>query len=202
MARMLLSVLALFIFGSIAAAQDSYKIRPGDVLRIEVLEDQTLNRDAIVLPDGTVTVPLVGSVRAGGQSLDTIRSSIASGLAPNFASSPNVFVTISSLAAAQPLSGSASPATMDVFVMGEVGSPGKASIERGTNLLQFLAQSGGFTKFAATKRIQVRRTDPKTGQALVYTFNYRAVEQGNAPVSSIVLQDGDIIVVPERRLFE
>ncbi|MGB5558832.1 MAG: polysaccharide biosynthesis/export family protein [Paracoccaceae bacterium] len=202
MARMLLSVLALFIFGSIAAAQDSYKIRPGDVLRIEVLEDQTLNRDAIVLPDGTVTVPLVGSVRAGGQSLDTIRSSIASGLAPNFASSPNVFVTISSLAAAQPLSGRASPATMDVFVMGEVGSPGKASIERGTNLLQFLAQSGGFTKFAATKRIQVRRTDPKTGQALVYTFNYRAVEQGNAPVSSIVLQDGDIIVVPERRLFE
>jgi len=201
MSRILLGLFTLFIFSSFATAQGSYKIRPGDVLRIEVLEDQTLNRDALVLPDGTVTVPLVGSVRAGGQSLDTVRSSIVSGLAPNFAASPTVFVTINSLAAPRAAS-VAAPATMDVFVMGEVGSPGKASIERGTNLLQFLAQSGGFTKFAATKRIQVRRTDSKTGQPLVYTFNYRAVEQGAAPVNSIVLQDGDIIVVPERRLFE
>jgi polysaccharide export outer membrane protein len=201
MSRMLLGVLTLFIFGSFAVAQDSYKIRPGDVLRMEVLEDQSLNRDAIVLPDGTVTVPLIGSVRVGGQSVDSVRDSISAGLAPNFASQPTVFVTVSSLAQVQPPSVSGA-STIDIYVMGEVGSPGKASVEPGTSLLQFLAQSGGFTKFAATKRIQVRRTDPKTGQPVIYSFNYRAVEQGKAAVNSIILRDGDIIVVPERRLFE
>lgn len=205
MARILLSALALIAFGSFAMAQDLYKIRPGDVLRIEVLEDQTLNRDALVLPDGTVSVPLVGSVRAGGQNLGDVQGSITTGLAPNFAAPPNVFVTIRSLAtAAAPRrrGGSAAPATIDVFVMGEVNSPGKASIESGTSILQFLAQSGGFTKFAATKRVQVRRTDPKTGEALVFGFNYHAIERGAATVSSIILIDGDVIVVPERRLFE
>ena len=203
MARILLSALALIAFGSFAMAQDLYKIRPGDVLRIEVLEDQTLNRDALVLPDGTVSVPLVGSVRASGKSLGAVQSSITSSLAPNFAAPPNVFVTIRTLAAAQRRSGGpAAPATIDVFVMGEVNSPGKASIDSGTSILQFLAQSGGFTKFAATKRVQVRRTDPKTGEALVFGFNYRAIERGAATVSSIILIDGDVIVVPERRLFE
>lgn len=45
-------------------AQD-YKVRTGDVLQIEVLEDGTLNRTAIVLPDGQISLPLAGSVRAG-----------------------------------------------------------------------------------------------------------------------------------------
>ena len=202
MSRMLLGVLTLFIFGSIATAQDSYRIRPGDVLRVEVLEDQTLNRDAVVLPDGTVTVPLVGSVRVAGQSLDAVRGSIVSGLAPNFASQPTVFVSVSSLAEpAAPIVASG-PAAIDVFIMGEVANPGKASIDRGTSLLQFLAEAGGFTPFAATKRVQVHRTDPKTGKPLAYSFNYRAVEQGKAAVNSIILRDGDIVVVPERKLFE
>lgn len=199
MSRMLLGVLTLFIFGSIAMAQDSYRIRPGDVLRVEVLEDQTLNRDAVVLPDGTVTVPLVGSVRVVGQSLDAVRGSIVSGLAPNFASQPTVFVSVSSLAEPAVATG---PAAIDVFIMGEVANPGKASIDRGTSLLQFLAEAGGFTPFAATKRVQVHRTDPKTGKPLAYSFNYRAVEQGKAAVNSIILRDGDIVVVPERKLFE
>lgn len=199
MARMLLSVLALFIFGSFAVAQDSYRIRPGDVLRIEVLEDQSLNRDALVLPDGSVTVPLIGSVRASGRNVSTIRDSIASALAPNFATAPTVFVTVSAIA--EPTEPEDGP-TIDVYVMGEVATPGKTAVDPGTNLLQLIAQTGGFSRFAATKRIQLRRMDRKTGQPLVYTFNYRAVERGVAPVNTIVLQAGDIVVVPERRLFE
>lgn len=198
MLRLLLGVIALSMFGSIASAQDSYRIRAGDVLRIEVLEDASLNRDALVLPDGTVSIPLVGSLRASGQSLESIRNAITAGLAPNFANQPTVFVTVSTLA----LPGLESTDTIDVFVMGEVATPGKVSVDRGTNLLQFLAQAGGFTRFAATKRIQLRRTDRKTGQSLVYNFNYHAIERGAAPANAIVLKDGDTIVVPERRLFE
>ena len=199
MARMLLGVIALFIMGSAVQAQDSYRIRAGDTIRIEVLEDQSFNRDVLVLPDGNISLPMVGTVRAAGQTIDSVRGNITAGLAPSFASPPNVFVTISSLAERGV---AAAPATIDVFVMGEVATPGKVAVERGTTLLQFLAQSGGLTRFAATKRIQLRRTDPKTGQAAAYLFNYHAVERGAAAVNSVVLRDGDTIVVPERRLFE
>lgn len=203
MQKFLLGFIALVMFSSVAAAQDTYKIRPGDVLRIEVLEDQSLNRDALVLPDGNVTVPLLGAVRAGGNSLASVQGNISAGLAPNFATAPNVFVTIRSLAAPKARTGGkAAPATIEVFVMGEVAKPGKAAIAPGTSILQFLAQSGGFTKFAATKRIQVRRNNPTTGQDQIFGFNYKAIEQGSASVSSIILQEGDVIVVPERRLFE
>jgi polysaccharide export outer membrane protein len=73
-------------------------------------------------------------------------------------------------------------------------------VERGTTLLQFLAESGGLTPFAATKRIQLRRTDA-AGQERSYLFNYDAVMSG-AQTTVITLQKGDVIIVPQRRLFE
>ncbi|MFV2001973.1 MAG: polysaccharide biosynthesis/export family protein [Paracoccaceae bacterium] len=199
MARIFLSALMLIILGSVASAQELYKIHSGDVLRVEVLEDQSLNRNALVLPDGTVTIPLIGSVPAAGQTLGAVQSAIAAGLAPNFASAPNVFVTIVTLTGAR---GPAGPSSVEVYIMGEVNNPGKAQVAAGTSLLQFLAESGGFSKFAAKKRVQLRRTNAKTGETVVFRFDYKAIENGSASVNSIVLQHGDVIVVPERRLFE
>jgi polysaccharide export outer membrane protein len=87
--------------------------------------------------------------------------------------------------------------------MGEVNNGGGLlEVERGTTVLQALALSGGFTRFAATKRIQLRRTDPQSGQQTVYNIDYRAIEQGASGIGSSVLADGDVIIVPERRLFE
>ena len=201
MLRLLFSTMMLIILGSVVSAQGSYKIQPGDVLSIEVLEDTSLNRNALVLPDGTVTVPLVGSIAAGGQTLSAVQAAIVSALSPNFAAPPNVFVTIASIFP-KAVAALAVPVTVEVFIIGAVNGPGKFEPTSGTTLLQFLAQSGGFTRFAAKKRIQLRRTDARTGQAVVFNFDYSAVEKGLASAKAIVLQSGDVIIVPERRLFE
>lgn len=200
MVRLLISAMALIFFGSVATAQSSYQIQPGDVIRIEVLEDASLNRDALVLPDGSIGVPLVGSISAGGQTLGAVQAAIVAAMTPNFASPPNVFVTVKALTRAAASSGISS--SISVFIMGAVNNPGKASVSSGTTMLQFLAEAGGFSKFAATKRIQLRRVDKSTGQTNVYGFNYKAIENGSATANMIVLQSGDVIVVPERRLFE
>ncbi len=199
MGRILVSLFLVIFLGTAASAQGQYKVRPGDTLRIEVLEDQSLNRESLVLPDGTVSVPMVGSVAAGGKTLDAIRADIIAGLTPSFASAPNVFVTVAGLGARV---SSGTGRSIDVYIMGAVNNPGKIKVRSGTSLLQFLAESGGFTQFAAKKRIQLRRTDRKTGQTTVHKFNYKAIEDGSANVSSIILKRGDVIVVPERRLFE
>ncbi len=201
MVRTFFGALMLIVLGSIASAQGLYKIQPGDVLRIEVLEDQSLNRNALVLPDGTISMPLVGSVGAGGRTLGDVQAAIKSALTPNFASAPNVFVTVSTLNTAVGSSTGGS-SSITVYIMGAVNNPGKASVNSGTTMLQLLASTGGFTKFAATKRIQLRRTDKKTGQTSVTSFNYKAIENGSTSARAIVLHKGDVIVVPERRLFE
>ena len=75
-------------------------------------------------------------------------------------------------------------------------------LTREGSLLSTFGVMGGFSNFAATKRVQLRRTDPKTLVENVFTLNYRAIEAGESTGGSTVLQDGDVIVIPQRRLFE
>ena len=188
-----------------AVAQDGYLIHPGDVLQVEVVEDAGLNRSALVAPDGRITMPLAGTFKVSGMSVEAVQSDIAARLASNFAAPPNVYVSLQQLAEPRPTgggSGSGSAATIDVYVMGQVGSPGKIAVAPGTTMLQLIAQMGGFSNFAATKRIQLRRIDKKTGTGKTYTFNYKALENGESTSTVVTLSDGDVIIVPTRRLFE
>ena len=201
MLRILIGLLFAATVASQAVAQSSYQIRPGDSLQVEVLEDPGLNRNVLVLPDGSISFPLVGTIRAAGRTVDDVKAELAGGLASNFAASPNVFVSVGTLAV-RPAATASVARTIGVYVMGEVATPGRADVPPGTTILQFLAQSGGFTRFAAQKRVQLRRTDPKTGAEQVYQFNYNGTGDGSSIRGSTRLQAGDVIVVPQRRLFE
>ncbi len=197
--RVFIALIAL-VAASAASAQTDFRIGPGDTVRIEVLEDPSLNRDVLVLPDGSLSFPLAGALRAGGQTTTQLEAALAGALAPNFATSPTVSVSVAGVA---PRDGTGTARTIDVYIMGQVNNGGGLlEVDRGTTVLQALALSGGFTRFAATKRIQLRRTDPQSGQQTVYNIDYRAIEQGASNIGSSVLADGDVIIVPERRLFE
>ena len=184
------------------AAQDSaYRLKAGDVVRVEVLEDAGLNREALVLPDGRISLPLAGNVTAGGRTLEQLQAEITTQLRPNFAAPPTVFVALSQLAAPAPRRGTGVAATITVHVVGEAASPGPLQLQRGTTLLQAFSAMGGFSRFAATKRVQLRRMGTD-GQERVYVFDYDAMERGAVRGGMTVLADGDVIVVPQRRLFE
>ena len=205
MKRLILALMGLVFAASAAvlpaAAQDSYKIKPGDVLRIEVLEDASLNRSTLVLPDGSIALPLAGTVQAGGLTLEQLQSAIAARIAPNFATTPTVYVGMDSLAVPNPDTGAvAVPLMLDVYVIGEAAKPGKFQVKPGTTILQFLAEMGGFSQFAATKRIQLRRTT--AGIETTYMVNYKAVEAGAAGTGLGTIVAGDGFIIPQRRLFE
>ena len=195
MRNFLLAALLALLAAPLAYAQSAgYRIQPGDQLAITVLEDETLNRTTLVLPDGSISVPLAGTVNAAGRSVDAVESAIADRLASNFAVRPSVFVSVTSV--------SDTGLTFPIYVVGQVGDPGMREVEAGTTLLQAIALAGGLDRFAATKRIQLRRTDPATGQERLYLFNFKAVERGGAIQSMITMREGDVIIVPERHLFE
>lgn len=197
-------VIALFaiVLGAFAAvAQGNYLIQPGDTLAIEILEDPTLNRNTLVLPDGNVSFPMAGTVRAGGQTTEQVARSIQSRVASNFSVTPTVYVSVAGLAPEGEASAIDSDDVFIVYLVGEVNNPGPKQILAGTTFLQMLSQSGGFTKFAATKRLQLRRSDAN-GQQRLYKVNYKAIAKGAQISSDPVLREGDVIIVPERRLFE
>ncbi|MEM7498347.1 MAG: polysaccharide biosynthesis/export family protein [Pseudomonadota bacterium] len=213
--RILLAAVALlFALPGMAGAQ-SFTLKPGDTLSITVLEDENLNRSVLVRPDGKISLPLAGTIDAEGRTPEEVQQAILSRLATDFITPPTVSVALQSLGPANQLE-EAQEASEDfegvleeeaerigqVFVIGIVNSPGALQIEPGRRLtvLQALAMAGGPGVFAARKRIQVRRLT-ETGEE-VFFFNYDDVEDGDVAVEPLVLVDGDVIVVPERGLFE
>lgn len=181
------------------SAQGMYDIRTGDTLRIEVIEDDTLNREVLVAPDGRISFPLAGNIRAAGRTLGQVQTQLTSALSDDFENRPTVFVSVASLAEreeAPAVVEAPEPEMLDVYVLGEVGSPGRIEVKPGTTVLQVFSMAGGFSDFAATKRIQLRRQDQ------AYPLNYELIEAGRSPNGSVPVAEGDTFIVPTRRLFE
>lgn len=198
----ILALITSFCAATLAVAQGGYQVRPGDVLSVEVLQDPSLNREVLVLPDGSISFPFAGNLSASGRTTGQIQDLISQGIASNFAVEPSVFVTVRQLTPTVPRAGGGGPRTIDVYFLGEFAAPGMVAVPHGSTFLQALALGGGFTNFAARQRIQLRRTNPHTGEMSVSEINYRAIANGALPTSDPVLADGDVILAPERRLFE
>ncbi|WP_058291129.1 polysaccharide biosynthesis/export family protein [Tritonibacter multivorans] len=186
----------LLLTASIASA-NNFVIRSGDLLRVEVLEDTTINREVLVAPDGRISLPLAGNVSVSGITIPQAQARIRTQLASSFATEPTVVVSL--LRLREPTQSSlAEP--LSIFVLGEVNNPGVVAVEPGATLLQALAVAGGVTDFAAVKRIQLRRV--VNGREELFYLNYQNVLDGQIGLGLSKMVEGDLIVVPARRLFE
>lgn len=185
----LATMLTFVLFSTMTVAQE-YRVHPGDTLRIEVTEDSSLNRVVLVAPDGRISLPGAGTIRASGRTVEQIQSALASQLASSFVTRPNVFVGIEGLAPEE------EDPVVAIFVVGEATTVGRVELEPGTTLIQAFAQFGGFTNFAATKRIQLRRGSE------IYLINYNEILNGISRNGNVRMHEGDVIIIPQRKLFE
>lgn len=183
-----------------SATAQSYLVQNGDRLEVTVLEDPGLNRTVLVRPDGRISLPLAGTVQAAGNSPEQVQAAIRRNLSSQFVQPPTVTVSVVALGEASAAT-SEVEGTASIYVIGEVARPGPLQIELPMDALRALAVAGGPGVFAARQRIQIRRQDAD-GTENVFLFDYDAIERGAVPIDQIMLADGDVIVVPERRLFE
>lgn len=199
--RILSWLTAALILIPFAASAQGYRLKAGDILRIEVIEDEALNRSVLIDPRGRISFPQAGTMRAAGRTVGSVQSTLADRLASSFASTPNVYVSLEQVAEPRQTV-QAEPEVITIYVLGEVNKPGKLTMEPGATLLQAFAEMGGFSDFAATKRVQLRRKNATTGIESVTPLNYEAMSKGMTTNATLVLSDGDVILVPTRRLFE
>lgn len=183
------SVVTLILLSTVSFAQE-YRVQPGDTLRVEVAEDASLNRVVLVAPDGHVSLPSAGNLHVSGLTITQVQANLRSRLASSFVTPPNVFVGLDGLAPEE------DDPVIAVFVVGEGTTVGRIEMKPGTTLLQAIAQFGGFTNFAAVKRVQLRRG------ADVYNINYAEILDGSSQNGAMRLHEGDVIIIPQRTLFE
>lgn len=167
---------------ALAFAGDVYHLNPGDKLEITVWEEEKLKQEVVVLPDGTISFPLVGHVAAAGKTTDGLAALLRERLRQFI---PDSEINIRLLAAAGNM----------IYVTGEVEHPGAFIMTRPTDVMQALSMAGGLTEFAKKSSIIVLRREAD-GRTRSLPFEYGDVEDGENIESNILLQSGDTIVAP------
>jgi polysaccharide export outer membrane protein len=193
--RVLVFLALLLCAGVTHALAQSETLQPGDTLQISILQDPKLDRQVVVTPDGMISFPLAGHIKAAGITAQALENLIRARLQKNYTERVNVTV---SLAAVNPTE--AADSRPRVYISGEVLKPGPYPAKPAITIAQAIALAGGLSPFAAARRIQVHRKIDGTDRVL--TFDYKAFQSGTEPADNFALQSGDVIIVPERGLFE
>lgn len=158
-----------------------YRIGPEDVLHISVWKEEDLDRKVLVRPDGGISFPLAGDIQVSGRTPLEVQDEIRSRLQRYV---PDAEVTVS----VDTISG------YTVFVLGEVEAPGQFTLGRYVDVVQALTLAGGFTPYASSRNIQIlRRQD---GREVTYEFDFRSISRGRDLDQNIILQSGDVVLVP------
>jgi len=166
-----------------AAAEDTeaYIIGESDILAINVWHEPELTRTVPVRTDGKITLPLIGELQAAGQTVDQLRTTIATQL-KHFLEAPEVTVIVQE------------PRSQFFTVVGKVMKPGSYPLGQRLTVMDGLALSGGFKDFAKVNKIQVVRTH-RDGRVERLSFDYKRAVAGDLK-QNFVLEQHDMIVVP------
>lgn len=181
-----LTIISLFAVNGEAVAKD-FVVLPGDVLQITVWKEEGMDRETLVLPDGSITFPLVGTLYIQGKNLFEVQSAIMDQLALYI---PDASVDVSVKA---PLGHKAS-------ILGQVQKPGDVILGGNTNVMQAISQVGGLTPYADEDEIVVIRT-LDDGKKLTLPYHYDDMVGGHNLDKDIVLEPGDVVIVETDGLF-
>jgi polysaccharide export outer membrane protein len=183
-----------------AQAADEYIIGPNDVLTITVFASPELTNRYVVQTDGTFTFPLLGSVKAGGRSLQALEMEIRDRLGKGYLKNPQVGIAVEQYRSQR------------VFVMGEVRQPGGFEFTGVMTVVEALARAGSTTERASLEASVVRATPgsrpnqaaaapgattplPNAPNSQVITVDLERLAKGDLS-QNVTLMAGDTVFVP------
>lgn len=175
-------LVALVIAPSLATADPGYRINKGDKLKIDVWQEENLHAEVMVLPDGTISFPLVGVIQAAGKTADELQTFLQQRL-EEYIPGPEVNISLITVEGNQ------------IFIIGEVARPGPYIMSKNLDVMQALSLAGGLTPFASKNDIRIlrRATD---GFPESIPFSYGDVADGDNLEANILLQSGDTVIIP------
>ena len=169
------------IVGPMAPSEDdvkalkAYRVGVDDVLSVRVYREMDLSGPYRVASDGTLSMPLIGTVHVVGLSVPEIETLLVTRYKDGYLVEPSISVQVEKY--------------RPFYIMGEVEAPGQYDYSAYMNVLNAVAQAGGFTYRAKQDVFELLRVEP----GVIET------EQDYRPIGGrdIVLP-GDVIMVQER----
>ena len=159
-----------------------YVIGVGDSLHVGVWQERDLSVDVNVRPDGTVTLPLVGEVRAAGRTTGELRDDIHKRLT-QYLKTAIVTVAVATVASYR------------FTVAGNVTATGIFNPAYYVTVAEAIAMAGGPNEYAAADKVVIIRSDP-SGKLRRIPVDYEGILEGDNPEQNIVVLAGDTIFVP------
>lgn len=161
---------------------DSYVIGAEDVITVYVWKEPDVSKTVAVRPDGMISLPLVGEIKAAGYTPVQLQDLLAASM-KKVITDPEVTVMVEKIG------------SLSFNIVGEIAHPGYFPLTRRMTVLDAIAMAGGFRDFAKTKKVYVLRTAANGTQERL-PFNYKDVIHGKNEQQNIELQPRDTIVVP------
>ncbi len=157
--------------GAAPAAPYVYRLAPDDRLRINVYNEPGVTGEYAVNSEGDISFPLVGMIKAQGQTLGEFSAALTQTLQARYFKNAHLVVD---LVASRP-----------IYVLGEVNKAGQFPYQSGMTVLGAVATAGGFTYRANQKTVMIRHT----GQA---------AEAREPLTADVIVQPGDTVRIRER----
>lgn len=166
-----------------------YRIGAGDTLQIDVWKNAELSGNALVRPDGMISIPLIGDIRAIEQTTDELATKITEKLT-TFIRTPQVAVIVTN------------PASADfqrrVRVTGAVNNPTTVPYREGMTIMDLVLSAGGLNEFAAGNKAVLHRKNNE-GETAAYAIRLQDIFSKGDLTTNYSLRPSDVITVPERR---
>jgi len=165
------------------AVSNEYIIGAEDILEITVWRNADLSKITQVRPDGKISLPIIRDIMAVGKTPSQLAEEVTNKL-KEYVQTPVVAVSVKEVNSS------------NIFVLGEVKSPGKYPLKSRTTLLQGITIAGGFTSSAARNQMVIFRfTESTTGMKRL-TARYDAIVLSGVITENVELKPGDTVVVP------
>jgi protein involved in polysaccharide export with SLBB domain len=173
--------------GPVSIVSPQYILRQGDVVQVKVYQEDDLTSTSRIGRDGTLTMPLLGSVKVVSNSMERATAIIHDLLAKDYLVNPQVTLSITEFAKRR------------FTVLGQVQRPGTYDMpaDDSVSLLQAVATAGGYTRIANSRKITVQRTVGAENKLIRLDAEAMALQKKEKPFE--ILPD-DVILVGERWL--
>lgn len=165
----------------VEAANQEYRVGPGDILRVAVYGNNDLSTRVTVRPDGRITLPLINEIAVQGKTVNQVTLEITEGYR-RFVQDARVSVVIEEVHSYR------------VFVTGRVIRPGDFESRTGITVIQALALAGGPARGADVDHIVVLRR-AANGRDERYEVSLTDITEGHME-QNFMLRSGDTVIMP------
>jgi len=167
-----------------ATVSSTYTLSPYDVVDVSVYNEEDLHTRVRLGADGTVLLPLIGTVSLSGKTVSEANELIQKKYADGFVKDPHVLVTVLDYRKST------------FSILGQVVKPGIYEIPEGTHItvVDAILLAGGFTRIASQNGVKVKRM--VKGKATVFTVKAGSMAD-SVDVAPFEILPGDIIKVNE-----